>query len=112
MQQVFKKLNLHHEVHTPDPAETRVVTWEEKHMKLQRVPGPSNAVWMGFLNQYVDIDDPPTAMVHDSSTWWTIRRSKCTCCKRVIDLEVLEKSDKKPLNPTGDKPIWEIKAAN
>ena len=33
VQQVFKKLNLHHEVHTPDPAETRVVTWEEKHMK-------------------------------------------------------------------------------
>jgi hypothetical protein len=50
-------------------------------------------------------------MVHDSSTWWTIRRSVCTCCKRVIDLEVLEKSKDKPLNPTGDKPIWEIKEA-
>ena len=96
VQQVFKKLNLDHEVHMPDPQHTREFTWEQKVVKKhERQPDGSYG---------------PT---YGPSIWWKIRRSKCKCCKHLFDISA-EKLDKRPPNPTLDKgfhelPYWEKK---
>ena len=95
VQQVFKKLNLHHEVHTPDPQHTHEVIWEEEVITAygQRQPDGS------YQN------------VYGPSNWWKIRRSKCTFSKKAFDISA-EKLDKKPL-VTGTGPLrgvafWEL----
>ena len=101
MQQVFKKLNLDHEVHSPTRStrassrgSRQVVKKHERHERLGR------------------LGDGPT---YGPSIWWKIRRSKCKCCKHLFDISA-EKLDKRPPNPTLDKrfhelPYWEKKGA-
>ena len=80
VQQVFKKLNLHLEVHTPDPQQTHEVIWEEVIYQNMRQPDGS------YQN------------VYGPSNWWKIRRSKCKFSKKAFDISA-EKLDKSHWSP-------------
>ena len=88
--QVFTKLNLHHEVHTPDPTQMAEVAWEQINRARRELQ-----------------EDLTYKSIPVPSTWWKLGRSRCLHCKRVFDMTAVKLDDKPKNIPIATRAMWQ-----